>query len=79
MAQVKIGTVISDKMLDTVVVKTTSKTRHPLYKKQVTKSKKFKAHDTLGAKITDQVKIVETKPFSKTVHFKVIEIIKKEK
>ena len=79
MAQVKVGTVVSDKMANTVVITTVYKTRHPLYKKQITRSKKFKAHDDMGAKIGDVVKISETKPISKTVNFKVIEIVKKEK
>lgn len=76
MAQIKVGTVLSDKMERTVVVKVVSKVKHPFYKKLMTKSKKIKAHNELGAKLGDQVKIGHTKPFSKTVHFKVLEVIK---
>ena len=79
MAQAKVGTVVSDKMEKTVVVKIVSKRRHPLYKKQMTRSKKFKASNETGAKSGDLVKIVEIKPVSKTVHFKVEEIMKSGK
>ena len=76
MPQSKVGTVISDKMEKTVVVKVTAKVKHPFYKKLITRSAKFKAHDEIGAKIGQTVKIVETKPLSKDVHFKVLEILK---
>ena len=75
MALTKTGTVISDKMQNTVVVKTVAKIKHPLYKKLMSTSKKFKAHNEIGAKNGDKVKIIETKPISKTVHFKVVEIL----
>ena len=73
----KIGTVTSNKMEKTIVVKVTSRVKHPLYKKLITKSKKIKAHDELNAQIGDKVKIIEIKPISKTVHFKTLEVIKK--
>lgn len=76
MAQVKTGIVVSDKMTSTVVIKTTAKIKHPLYKKQMTKYKKFKAQNVKGVKTGDIVKIIETKPISKTVHFKILEVIK---
>lgn len=72
----KTGVVVSDKMEKTIVVKITSRVKHPLYKKLMTKSKSIKAHDELGVKIGDKVKIVETKPFSKTVNFKTLEVVK---
>ncbi|MBI2012665.1 30S ribosomal protein S17 [Candidatus Curtissbacteria bacterium] len=75
MPQVKVGTVVSDKMQKTVVVKVISKTRHPLYKKLITKTKKFKAHDPIGVKVGQKVKIVETRPVAGGVHFKVLEVI----
>lgn len=71
MQQAKIGVVVSDKMEKTVTVKVVTRIKHPLYKKFITRSKKIKAHDELGAKIGEKVKIVETKPISKDVHFKV--------
>ena len=74
-----LGIVTSTKMKDTVVVKTVTRTWHPLYKKQMTKFKKFKAHNDLNSKHGDTVKIMETKPYSASVHFKVVEIIKNVK
>jgi len=64
------GTVVSTKMQNTIVVEVTRKVPHPLYKKLLKQSKKFKA-DTNGqtAKIGDTVVITETKPISKDKHF----------
>jgi len=72
MPQVKEGVVVSNKMKKTVVVKVNMKVRHPLYKKIIVKSKKFKARDEIGVALGQKVKIVETQPFSKDVHFKVL-------
>ena len=76
MPQVKIGTVLSDKMQKTIVVKVEMKTKHPLYKKIITRSKKIKARNDLGAKVSQTVKITETSPIAKNVNFKVTEVIK---
>lgn len=76
MPQVKVGTVVSDKMQKTIVVRVVARKKHPLYKKIITKSKKIKAHDNLGVKIGQKVKIIETKPISKGVHFKTLEVVK---
>lgn len=73
MPQIKQGKVVSNKMQNTVVVVVEQKVKHPLYKKLINKSAKIKAHDETGAKIGQVVKITETKPYSKTVHFKVVE------
>lgn len=71
--RVKIGTVVSDKMDKTVVVKVDSSRRHPKYKKSYKVSKKFKAHDEANEfHIGDRVEIEETKPLSKDKHFKVL-------
>ena len=75
MAQVKTGIVVSAKMAKTVVVEIKTKTPHPLYKKLINKSKRIKAHDELGAKPGQTVKIIETKPVSKGVYFKVMEVV----
>jgi len=74
------GIVIATKMQDTVIVEVTRRTPHPLYKKLLKRSKKFKA-DTKGVTVTvgERVKIVETKPVSKDKHFKVLIAVKKEK
>ena len=73
MPQIKEGTVISNKMNNTVVVKVNSTIKHPLYKKLIARSKKIKAHDEIGVRIGQKVKIIESKPISGQVHFKVME------
>lgn len=59
------GVVTSDKMMKTVVVEITRTYKHPLYKKVVHASNRFKAHDELGAKAGDVVVIVESRPLSR--------------
>ena len=67
------GTVVSDKMKDTIVVSVERYEKHPKYQKFIKRSKKFKAHDAGNiAKIGDKVQIVETRPISKDKHFKLI-------
>lgn len=75
MPQVKIGIVVSAKMPKTVVVKIVSRVKHPLYKKLIIRTRKFKVHDELGVKTQDKVKIIETRKISKDVHFKVLEVV----
>ena len=68
-----IGTVVSNKMLKTVVVKVDMRKRHAKYKKSYTVSKKFKAHDeTNEYKVGDKVVIESIRPMSKEKRFKVI-------
>ncbi|MBV9214881.1 MAG: 30S ribosomal protein S17 [Acidobacteria bacterium] len=71
----KIGIVASDKMTKTVTVRVDRTVKHPVYRKYVKKRKKFMAHDDLGAKIGDKVKIVETRPLSAKKRWRVVEII----
>lgn len=67
------GTVVSDKMKDTIVVSVDRFEKHPKYDKFVKTTKKFKAHDAGNtAKIGDKVQIVETRPISKDKHFKLV-------
>ena len=73
----KIGIVSSDKMMKTVTVRVDRLVKHPVYRKYVRKRKKFMAHDDLGAKIGDKVKIVETRPLSARKRWRVVEIIQK--
>ncbi len=76
----RIGLVISDKMDKTVVVAVVFKVKHPLYKKYITQTKKFKAHDEENAcGIGDKVRIIETRPLSKDKCWRVAEIIEKAK
>jgi small subunit ribosomal protein S17 len=73
----RIGVVSSDKMTKTGVVRVDRLVKHPIYRKYVRKRKKFMAHDELGAKIGDKVKIVETRPLSARKRWRVVEIIQK--
>lgn len=73
----KIGVVASDKMMKTVTVRVDRLVKHPVYRKYIKKRKKFMAHDDLGAKIGDKVKIVETRPMSARKRWRVVEIIQK--
>ena len=72
-----IGKVISTKMQKTVVVEVERISIHPLYKKRVRKTKKFKAHNNLGVEVGNIVRIENTRPISKDKHFQVVEIVKK--
>jgi small subunit ribosomal protein S17 len=73
----RIGVVSSDKMTKTVVVRVDRLVKHPIYRKYVRRRKKFMAHDELGAKIGDKVKIVATRPLSARKRWRVVEIIQK--
>ena len=62
----RVGMVVSDKMDKTIVVAVVTKVKHTLYKKYITQTKKFKAHDENNeCRIGDKVKITETRPLSK--------------
>jgi len=71
------GKVTSTKMAKTAVVEIERTVVHPLYKKRSRKKNKLKAHDSVGVKVGDVVKIVSSRPFSKDTHFKVKEVVKK--
>lgn len=75
MARSEVGEVTSIKMTNTVIVKVESKTKHPLYKKLIKKTRRFKAHDDIGVKLGQKVRIIETKKYSKDVHFKILEVL----
>lgn len=67
------GTVVSNKMKDTIVVSVERYEKHPKYDKFVKRRKKFKAHDVGNTKsLGEKVKIVESKPISKDKHFIVV-------
>lgn len=75
-----IGTVSSDKMDKTITVRVETVKQHPLYKKTIKTSKKYKAHDENNeAKAGDVVKIMETRPLSKDKRWKLTEIVQKAK
>ncbi len=68
------GTVISNKMNNTVVVQVSRNWKHPLYKKVVSRTKNYPAHvENIALEVGDAVVIEETRPLSKTKHFKVVE------
>jgi small subunit ribosomal protein S17 len=69
------GVVVSDKMERTVVVELTRQFAHPLYGKRITRTKRVSAHDEHGARAGDTVRIVETRPLSKTKRWRVAEIL----
>ena len=74
--KVREGLVVSNKMAKTVVVAVETRKVHPLYKKAIRVTKKYKAHDENNAcKIGDKVKIVETRPLSKEKRWRVAEIM----
>ena len=76
----RVGLVVSDKMDKTVVVLVSDKTKHPLYKKTITRSKKYKAHDEMNeCGVGDKVLIVETRKLSKDKNWRVAEIVEKAK
>ncbi len=69
------GIVVSDKMQKTVVVEVTRTYRHRLYGKVVSDSNRFMAHDEMGSKIGDQVRIVESRPISRRKRWVVEEVL----
>jgi small subunit ribosomal protein S17 len=72
-----LGEVISLKNPKTAIVSVMHITRHPIYKKATQRHKRFAVHlDGVECKVGDKVKIQETRPISKTKHFKLIEIVK---
>jgi small subunit ribosomal protein S17 len=74
--KVREGVVVSNKMAKTVVVAVETRKVHPLYKKAIRLTKKYKAHDENNAcKIGDKVKIIETRPLSKEKRWRVAEIM----
>lgn len=76
----RIGVVISNKMAKSIVVSEVKRVKHPMYGKFVLKTKKYVAHDEdNNCSIGDTVKIMETRPLSKTKCWRLIEILEKAK
>ncbi|MDR0690716.1 MAG: 30S ribosomal protein S17 [Streptococcaceae bacterium] len=70
------GRVVSDKMDKTITVLVEIKKNHPIYRKRMNYSKKYKAHDEDNiAKMGDVVKIMETRPLSATKRFRLLEVV----
>jgi small subunit ribosomal protein S17 len=77
--KIRQGIVTSDKMDKTVTVSLVRRYAHPVYGKQVTRTKKVKARNDQGAKAGDTVRIMETRPLAKTVCWRVVEVVERAK
>jgi small subunit ribosomal protein S17 len=78
--KVRVGVVVSDKMDKTVLVRVDRRVRHPLYKKTVARSNKLAAHDESNdAHVGDTVRVMETRPLSKSKRWRVVEIVERAK
>jgi small subunit ribosomal protein S17 len=78
--KVRTGVVVSDKMDKTVLIRIDRKVRHPLYRKTVARSNKLAAHDERNeAHVGDTVRVMETRPLSKTKRWRVVEIVERAK
>ena len=76
----KIGVVVSDKMERTIVVEVLRKVKHPIYGKFVKRTSKFAAHDDKNeCRTGDTVRIMETRPLSKSKCWRLVEIIERAK
>ena len=74
----KVGSVVSSKMAKTIVVEVIRRVPHPLYKRIISKRRKFYAHDEQGeAKVGDVVRIIECRPLSKLKRWQLKEILRK--
>ena len=78
--KVRTGVVVSDAMDKTVLVRIDRKVTHPLYRKTVRRSSKFAAHDEQNeAHVGDTVRVMETRPISKSKRWRVVEIVERAK
>jgi small subunit ribosomal protein S17 len=78
--KVRTGVVVSDRMDKTVVVQVESRKPHRLYRKMVRRTSKLHAHDEGNqARLGDRVRLMETRPLSKTKRWRVMEIVEKAK
>ena len=76
----RVGVVVSDKMDKKIVVAIVNKYKHPLYKKTVSKTTKYKVHDELNqCGVGDTVRIAETRKLSKDKNWRLLEIVEKAK
>ncbi|MDR2267677.1 MAG: 30S ribosomal protein S17 [Christensenellaceae bacterium] len=76
----RIGVVVSDKMDKTVVVAVEQIVKHPLYKKYIKRTTKFKAHDEQNAcHIGDKIEIMETRPLSKEKRWRFVKFVEQAK
>ena len=80
MRKTRTGVVVSDKMDKTIVIKLSTRVKHPLYSKYINKTTKIKAHDENNeCGVGDTVKVMETRPLSREKRWRLVEIIEKAK
>jgi small subunit ribosomal protein S17 len=70
-----VGEVVAARMQKTVTVRVDRSFRHPVYEKVLRQSRRYLAHDELGVKPGDLVRIVESRPYSKSVHWAVEAVV----
>ncbi len=76
----RVGIVSSDKMFKTITVEFDRVMEHPLYKRVIRRTMRIKAHDENGeARVGDRVRLMETRPLSKTKRWRLVEILEKAK
>ena len=76
--KVLLGEVVSDRMNKTITVKVERRVRHPIYERVVKRSKNYHAHDERDeCQVGDQVRIIETRPLSKTKRWRLLEIVRR--
>jgi small subunit ribosomal protein S17 len=75
--QERVGVVVSAKTAKTVVVSVARLVQHPLYRKRIRRTSRFMAHDEKGARTGDRVRIVETRPLSRSKRWRVAEILER--
>ena len=78
--KIRVGVVTSNKMTKTITVAVERKVKHPIYGKFVKKTTRFHAHDEKNERsIGDVVRIMETRPLSKTKRWRLVEVVEKVK
>ena len=76
--KVLLGEVVSDRMQKSITVQVERRVRHPMYERVVKRSKKYHAHDEHNqCRVGDQVRIVETRPLSKTKRWRLLRIVRR--
>jgi len=77
--KILLGEVVSNRMHKTITVKVERRVRHPMYERVIKRSKKFHAHDEHNqCRIGDVVRIIETRPLSKTKCWRLLEVVRRQ-
>jgi small subunit ribosomal protein S17 len=76
--KILLGEVVSDRMQKTITVKVERRVRHPIYERVIKRSKKYHVHDEHNrCQVGDQVRIIETRPLSKTKRWRLLEVVRR--